>query len=222
MSSTVTHPRHPAHYTDALVPVFARMADGCKRILDPMAGTGKIFSLRTMGFADAEIRGTEIEPEWAACHPETQVGNALALPFSDGYFDCIIVSPSYGNRMADHHDAKDSSRRNTYRHALGRALHPDNSGAMQWGPQYRTFHLAAWAEVYRVLEPGGVFVLNIKDHIRRGKRVRVTDWHIDTLRANGFRKLTQEDIVCPGNRFGANGDARIKYESVIKFEKVAL
>lgn len=217
--TTVTHPRHPARYTDALLPVFARMAAGCCRILDPMAGTGKIFSLRTRGFADAEIRAIEIEPEWAAYHPETQIGNALALPFSNGYFDCVIVSPTYANRMADHHEAKDASRRNTYRHALGRALHPDNSGAMQWGEQYRAFHTAAWGEVYRVLS--GVFVLNIKDHIRKGDRTRVTDWHIEALTSIGFTILEHERIDCPGNRFGANGDARIEYESVIKFEKVA-
>lgn len=214
----MTEIRHPARYTDVLLPVFARMAQGRQRILAPMAGTGKIFQLRDLGIT-AEIHGTELEPEWAAMHPETQIGNALALPFTDGYFDCVIVSPTYANRMADHHDARDTSRRNTYRHALGRALHPDNSGAMQWGEQYRQFHISAWCEVWRVLGLGGAFVLNIKDHIRKGQRVKVTDWHIGACESIGFALSEREDINCPGNRFGQNGNERIGYESVIKFVK---
>lgn len=210
--------RHPARYTDVLLPVFARMAQGCQRILDPMAGTGKIFQLRDLGIT-AQIHAVELEPEWVAMHPGTQQGNALALPFADGYFDGVIVSPTYANRMADHHEARDVSRRNTYRHALGRALHPDNSGAMQWGEQYRQFHVAAWREVWRALQPGGVFVLNIKDHIRKGERVRVTDWHIGACESIGFVVEEHERIDCPGNRFGQNGKERIAYESVIKFVK---
>lgn len=150
------------------------------------------------------------------CH---RFGNALALPFADGFFDTVLTSCTYGNRMADHHEATDGSRRNTYRHALGRALHPENSGAMQWGADYRAFHVAAWAEVRRVLSPGGVFVLNVKDHIRRGAVVAVTDWHIEALTAAGFVLVAHERIACPGNRYGQNGASRVAYESVIKFQK---
>ena len=79
-----------------------------------------------------------------------------------------MTSPTYGDRLADHHDARDGSVRHSYKHDLGRDLHPDNSGAMQWGPAYRDFHTAAWVEVRRVLRPGGRFVLNVKDHVRGG------------------------------------------------------
>ena len=48
---------------------------------------------------------------------------------------------------------------------------------MQWGDAYRSFHVKAWREAWRVLRPGGRFVLNIKDHIRNGERMPVTDWH---------------------------------------------
>ena len=53
--------------------------------------------------------------------------------FSDATFDMVVTSPTYGNRMADHHNAKDGRRRITYTHNLGRTLTPGNSGAMQWG-----------------------------------------------------------------------------------------
>jgi hypothetical protein len=218
MTTKTMTTRHPARYTDALLPVFAQMVSGARSILDPMAGTGKIFSLRDYGVT-AQIHAIELEAEWAALHPETMVGNALCLPFANDSIDCVITSPTYANRMADHHDAKDDSRRNTYRHALGRCLHPDNSGSMQWGERYRLFHNAAWLEVYRVLCPDGAFVLNIKDHIRKGERVRVTDWHVEALQGMGFSVAERVEVACPGNRFGQNGNARIDYESVIKFHK---
>lgn len=40
-------------------------------------------------------------------HPRTIVGNALALPFPDATFDAIATSPTYGNRMADSHNAQE-------------------------------------------------------------------------------------------------------------------
>jgi hypothetical protein len=51
---------------------------------------------------------------------------------------------------------------------LGRPLTPGNSGALQWGEEYRALHVAVWTECRRVLKPGGIFVLNVKDHIRGG------------------------------------------------------
>jgi tRNA G10 N-methylase Trm11 len=94
------------------------------------------------------------------------VGDALALPFPDATFDAVVTSPTYGNRMADHHHARDGSLRYSYTHTLGRSLHPNNSGTLHWGAEYQRFHSLAWREVWRVVRPGGRFVLNIKDHVR--------------------------------------------------------
>ena len=127
MTATV---RHPAKYTDKLLPVFAELLTGRTRILDPFAGTGKIFEL-AQWLPEADIQAVEIEPEWAAMNPRTTLGNALHLPWPAESFDAVCTSPCYANRMADHHEAKDASQRNTYRHALGHPLQPDNAGAMQ-------------------------------------------------------------------------------------------
>lgn len=210
-------PSHPAKYTANLLPVMAAMLHGRQRILDPFAGTGTIFQLEKL-LPGCTVEGVEIEPEWAALHPRTTLGNALALPWPDGYFDAVAVSPVYGNRMSDHHQANDASKRRTYTHVLGRKLHPDNAGALQWGDVYRSFHVAAWTEARRVLQPGGAFVLNCKNHIRSGVVQPVTEWHISALQGLGFRLLRHEHVPTPSMRYGANSDKRVDYESVILFE----
>jgi hypothetical protein len=213
------NPSHPAKYTDALLLTMAQMLKGRRRILDPFGGTGKVFLLEHW-LPDAQIEAIELEPEFAAINPRTRVGNALYLPWGDGYFDAVCTSPTYGNRMAD--TTFSSSKGNTwqtYTCKIGRKLHPDNSGAMDWGDKYRILHVAAWTEARRVLQPGGVFVLNIKDHIRAGTVQPVTDWHIGTLQGLGFRLVEHRRINTPSMRHGRNGDKRVEYESVIQFKQ---
>ena len=176
--------RHPARFSDSILDAVRGYLPSGARVLDPFAGTGRIHELGTHG---SHTVGVEIEPEWANLHPATIVGNALALPFADASFDAVVTSPCYGNRFADHHNAKDGSRRRSYRHDLGRPLHPANSGQLQWGPAYRAFHERAWAEVRRVLKPDGMFVLNVSNHIRGGVKQPVVQWHCVRAHAIGFQ-----------------------------------
>lgn len=208
---------HPAVYSDALLPIMAEMLRDCHYVLDPFAGTGKIFQLKKW-LPETRFEAVEIEPEWAAYDTRITLGNALYLPWPNDTFDGVCVSPAYGNRMADHHEAKDASRRITYKHKLGRDLSHMNTGAMQWGEMYKWSHYAAWLEAKRVLVRGGKFVLNIKDHVRKGRVMPVTAWHIGTLRDLGFELLDHVTVDCPGMGFGQNRDARVPFESVILFE----
>lgn len=209
-------PRHPAKFSVELLPLLAALVAGEELVLDPFAGTGRVHLLGPPSI------GVEIEPEWARMHPRTIVGDALHLPFRDGSIACVCTSCTYGNRMADHHDAKDDSRRNTYRHALGRELHPNNSGQLQWGMEYRKFHIKAWREVHRVLKPGGKFILNISDHIRKGEFQGVVAWHKATIELGGlFERVAAYPVPTKRNRQGANGNARVTEEWVLVYRKVA-
>lgn len=211
--------RHPAEYSDIILDAIRDLIPSWGLILDPFAGVGGIHKLSIPG--KRMTFGIEIESEWAEAHPRTSVGDATNLT-SDwtGFFDAVVTSPVYGNRMSDHHEAKDRSWRNTYTHALGRPLTDGNAGKMQWpSVKYRDLHRQAWAEVYRVLKPGGRFVLNVSDHIREGERQPVTKWHVRTILDLGFDLVEARAVQTPRQRFGANGQLRVPYESVIAFDK---
>lgn len=206
--------KHPAKYTDSLLPIFEKMLNGCDSVLDPFAGTGKIHSL------PFDTIGIEIEKEWADLHKNTIIGDATKIPFRNESFDAICTSPTYGNRMADCHEAKDNSERNTYTHKLGRKLSDNNSGKMQWGKEYKQLHIDAWKECYRVLKSNGIFVLNFKNHIRKGVLIDVFSWHISELISMGFSIEEIVKVETKGNGFGQNGKARTGFEFVAKLIKL--
>jgi SAM-dependent methyltransferase len=196
---------HPARFSDAIIAELARLLSlhhAGPKVLDPFAGTGRIHQL------PYETFGVELEPEWANMHINTRVGTALDLPFPDGHFDTIVTSPCYGNRLADHHNARDPESRRSYTHDLGRPLSPGNAGVLQWGPEYRDFHQRAWKEAARVLHPGALFVLNIKDHTREGSRQYVGGWHVTALCRLGFDLLEHVPVETPSLRVGENSEAR--------------
>lgn len=202
--------RHPAKYSDVFLPIFRDRLGGYDRVLDPFAGTGKLKVVRP----DAVL--LEIEVDWAEINKGI-VGDALSMPFKRNTFDAICTSPTYGNRMADNFECKKGYKRNTYRHCLGRKLNKNNSGQMQWGNKYKAFHEKAWVECRRVLKLEGLFILNVSDHIRAGNRMYVTDWHIKTLNDLGFKQMEHIKVETKRNKFGANSDLRVPYESILVF-----
>jgi DNA modification methylase len=192
---------HPAPFSLALIPVMAKLLREYSpglTVLDPMAGVGRIHDLAEHG--PWITRGVELEQEWASQHPLTLQGDARKLPWVNGFFDAVVVSPPFANRMADSHNAQDGSYRRTYTHVLGRSLTEGNSGGMQWGE--------AWAEAARVLRPGGVFILNLKDHQRKGRRVHVSQWHHETLVALHLKLIDLKRVGTPGFRYGENREVR--------------
>src|SRR5262249_23460874 len=109
------------------------------------------------------------------------------------------------------HEARDDSKRHTYRHYLGRTLSPESAAGLQWGPAYRGFHKVAVAEMVRVAR---AFVwVNMSNHIRKGVEVDVVGWWRDLLAEYGTVETVA--IATPRQRHGANGALRVDSEALI-------
>jgi hypothetical protein len=221
--------RHPARFSDTILGhLNAIVPSGV--YLDPFAGTGRVHELqRSMDLPDGTVAkretvGIEIQPQWAALHPQTQVGNALHLPEDwTGRFDGIITSPCYGNRFADHHRARDASSRRSYTHDLQTMtgdptlqLEPDNAGTLYfWELAYESFHRCAWTECHRVTRPDGVMFLNVSDFIHEGEKQPVVALHARLLTETGWALYALHHIETPRLRYGQNSDARVDNEVIL-------
>lgn len=185
------------------------------RLLDPFAGTGLVHTVADRLHVDSI--GVEIEPEWADLHARTLCADSRTITRDlVGEFDAIVTSPTYGNRMADHHNATDLSDRGTYKHRLGRELAAGNSGAMHWGDEYRQLHETVYSICTALLSPGGTFVVNVKDHVKDGRRVPVAAWHLSTLLALGLSFVDDASIPSKGlgGAVGDNAADRIGVEHI--------
>lgn len=253
-------PDHPAKFSKALLALLGRMltaevaAVGPLRVLDPFAGPGGIHELAQEG---VETFGVELQPEWAAAHPDTICGSVLELPsiFPAGTFSALCTSPCYGNRMADHHQAEErcapcaatgrlvvdgvesecepcagtgrrDHHRNTYAHALRRSgaepvASDDNAQLMQWGPAYRRFHEAAWRATDRVLAPGALALVNVKNHLRGGKVQTVVEFHLNIWLLLGYTVQEVKPVPTRGLAYGANAGVRTDAELVLALRKPA-
>lgn len=217
---------HPAIFPEPILErLRALVPKG--RVLDPFGGVGRLGLLGP----EWEVVSVDIEPEWAeqgianGC-VEVHVENACRLPFGDDSFPTVCTSPAYGNRFADNFKPtpglKSNTSRRFYRGYLGRELHAFNGGGMQWGDDYRQLHALALREIARVLEPGGTFVLNIKDHVRDGKRQSVPAWWGEAAEAVGLRYQRGVAVPTRGDqntaRHRKQGKDTVDAELILLFE----
>lgn len=223
MTDITTPPDHPAKFSaDIMVKISqivvakSNMFDAPIRILDPMAGVGRIHKLHVPGYF--HTTGLEIEPEWANQHGQTIEGDATEMPFDDNSFDIIATSPPYGNRMADQFVSKDGTKRMTYYHFLGRRLHENSAAGMHFGPQYQKTMREIFIECKRVLVPNGLIILNVSDFIKNGDVVDVVKWYKEMLIDLGYKVIRQDDIRTKRMRYGANHKLRVPSEAVITFQ----
>lgn len=257
-------PKHPATFSVPIQTELVDMLDAEIRrqakdyplnVLDPFAGVGTIHNLVDEAELPLVTFGLELQPEWAAAHPQTVCGSVLEVDriFERPMFEVIATSPCYGNRMADSQDAQERCKacggtgrmvstacprcegtgrntyeRNTYTHKLRESgaepvARDDNACVMQWGARYRTFHDQAWTACDQVLVPGGLVLLNIKNHVRTVRGVqaeqRVVEFHINTFFRLGYTLKETRSIPTRGLAHGQNHDVRTDAELVVALRK---
>lgn len=209
---------HPAKFSEEILELMQVILSRVQEnhpgpILDPMAGSGRLAEL---GYPT--ILG-ELQLKWAkACKPPAYVADAARLPFRANTFWAVASSPTYGSRMADRY-AGDGTARYTYTISHGKPLHPENTGGMQWGDAYRAKNTDILWEIYRVLKPGGCFILNVSDHYRRGRRQKVSLWWLRTAQETGFEVRQGYRVHTRRMRNGANSELRVAYELVFLLRK---
>ena len=175
---------HPAkmnpELADILVCDYSNFRDS---ILDPFAGSG------TTGEAAVHHgrRYIGVDIESSLCKKfGSLLGDARSLPFEDCSFDAIITSPPYGEaigRAGDRDPNKTAADKARYeKKRFGRvltkhAVYGDAAGNLGMMPLERSRGTKSYisempkavCEMARVLRPGGVAAIVLKDQ-RRGRR----------------------------------------------------
>lgn len=81
---------------------------------------------------------------------------------------------------------------------------------------YRCLHADAWREAHRVLRPGALMLLNVKNHYRGDVEQLVAEWHVTELKRQGFEIQAVQVLLAMGLRqAGANAERRVDHERVI-------
>ena len=219
--------KHPAQFSDELlIPLeraIRRFSDdnGHVDVVDPFAGPGiKMNDLcQRCGWS---FFGMDIEA-WDGRVDTVMKGDATDeydwMDMTEGLLNPVVVtSPTYGNGLNDSHDAKDDSKRFTYRNSLGRQLNPMNSG--RYGIRQGR---KAWRTYWRINSEAMIFpqnmgwpvILNVKAFIHAGEVVDLPSMWEVLLITLGFGIDKVEYVETPGIRFGENADRRVSHETII-------
>lgn len=234
MTAVAPLAKHPAKFSEPILQVLARQVRAeVKRqarptpllLVDPFAGVGRCHQLEQVG--KVMTLGVEIEAEWANCHQRTVCADSLdwmayQVAFMDRRADIVATSPCYGNRFADHHEARDGSTRRSYRHDLGRMPSDGSASVMPWGARYWRFHATAYQRIFALLRPGGLFLLNVSDFVKGEAVVPAASWHHGAASAVGFEPAGPRwalQVPTDRMRHGENHEARVPFEVVYRFRK---
>lgn len=189
---------HPCPYSDGILDVYQHFIDietlfldqphfnlsreSRARLLDPMAGIGRMHELQ-----GAEVYTNELEPEWAYHHPKTTVCDARSMPmYDDEFFDYVFFSPPYANRLGDNYaPSPDKAKgRKSYRISLDREMSQGSTSCLQWNrpdQSYQQLSIEVIKESLRLLKTGGFIGINVKGHYRDNELIEVDSWYDDLL-----------------------------------------
>jgi hypothetical protein len=132
----------------------------------------------------------------------------------------LATSACYGNRLAEHHEARDGSERRSYKHDLGRMPTDGSNATFHWGHQYWAFMARAYRAMRNVVREDGLVLVNVSDFVRNMKVVPAVAWHAGALWGAGFVADQQPVAVgTPRLRYGANYEARADHEVILVFRQ---
>lgn len=245
---------HPAKFSKTLYETLIETIRGEQNVVDPFAGVSRIHEIAELAEVPNSF-GIELEQEWAEQWTNTPTRQTVTgdsrdlceiLQTHNIQTQCFLTSSTYGNRMADHHIAKDKSTRNTYTHQLGHPLTEGNTGMMHFAHngQYETTHQQIWQQCHNHLNTNGKLILNISNFLRTRKtpgprsplkqyetitehlnnnKIRVlcqpTLWHTHTLQQIGFTLTNQQHTKTRRQKQGANNNIRAPHETILTFTK---
>lgn len=212
-----TEGKHPAPFTDSIIEALADIipanVPAGHIVHDPFGGEG----VRLGALCDRigyTFSGTDLE-EWKGGDPRIVLGDATDSATYPIAPHAVVTSPTYCNGVNDHFEAKDFSRRLTYRSRAGHALHPNNTG--RWsGRRSKKGEVEYWRITYASVKNWpDIVIVNVKDSIRRVVEIYpLTDLWEALLKDHGYT-VKRADVPCPGWRFGANGQARVDTEAIL-------
>lgn len=101
-----------------------------------------------------------------------------------------------------------------------------SAGSYAWQSTYWEKQERYWAEALRVLRPGGLFVLDVKDVVRtvKGEKrvVPVVAGHRQILDHLGFEVQGEVPLASEGLRFGENHELRVDGHSILVARRPAV
>lgn len=216
---------HPAKYSDPLIPVLAKHSYGI--VLDIMGGTGKAGLLKKHNPSITKIIINEIEEEWATQAvnygvDQIIIGDAKKLKEQ---VDCIVTSPPYGNRMADHFNAgakggkSPSSMKHRYAGDLGRNPSEGSVACLHFDKGYQEAITTIYDEVIKNC-CFSRFILNVSDFIRNFETVNVTGFFEDYFQKRNFKMAEKIPVETRRQRgVGKNANLRVSHEVVFVFDR---
>lgn len=208
--------KHPAVFTDSIIEELAELipkhVPDDHWIHDPFAGEGRRLGALCdrLGYM---FTGTDLE-EWADRDWRVFVGDSTDPKTYPIFPYAVCTSPTYGNGVNDHFDAKDGSKRLTYRVRIGHELHSNNTG--RWsGRSSKKGEAEYWRLTNECVKHWpDIALVNVKDSVRAGEIYRLSLLWSDLLGSYGYG-VEWVDVPCPGWRFGANSQARVDSEVIL-------
>jgi hypothetical protein len=200
-------------------------------LVDPFGGTaerlGEIAS--GIGATPCAIELEQVYVDEARALGVTWVhqGDSRELWFlDDNSILAAVTSPAYPNGMTDNHHAKDTSRRNTYIHRIREThpdyeLHPDNPAGLSARSSKKGYakmlevHAAVWAEMFRVMMPGGIFIVNTKNT----PHIPFTAHTKQQLLDAGFELVEHRTVEARGNNHQQHADRKVAVEDLLIVRK---